>query len=302
MEAMNATLKLPIKRLLSPVTLVRRAFSRAEVLMLTSIVKAYRYYKRWGPWSTLTRIVIVLGGKDSYKNYIRSAKRDGAAEVFTGIYHRNIWKNDESASGHGSTLEYTKNVRAALPLIFEKLEIASIVDAPCGDFNWMRSVPLQGVRYSGIDIVPSLIDQNNIRYGRSDICFICADISRTTFPNADLLLCRDCLFHLSFTDIRGFLQSFSRSKIKYLMTTTHKIPYRFRNYDIITGDFRVIDLFRPPFGFPRDVAFRVDDYLPPDPPREMCVWSAEQVEASLILQQAPALGLSDRRLSSDRDR
>ena len=302
MVAMNATLKLAIERLLSPTTLVRRAFSWTEVLILPSIGKTYRYYKQRGPWSTLKRIVIVLGGKDSYKSYIRSAKRVGAAEVFTGIYHRNIWKNQESASGHGSTLEYTKNVRAALPLIFEKLKIASIVDAPCGDFNWMRSVPLQGVHYSGIDIVPSLIEQNNILYGRSDICFICADISRTTFPNADFLLCRDCLFHLSFADIRGFLQSFSRSKIKYLMTTTHKIPYLFRNYDIITGDFRAIDLFRPPFGFPRDVAFRVDDYLPPDPPREMCVWSAEQVQASLILQQAPAPGLSDRRLSSDRDR
>ena len=299
---MNATLKLAIERLLSLTTLVRRAFSWTEVLILPSIGKTYRYYKQRGPWSTLKRIVIVLGGKDSYKSYIRSAKRVGAAEVFTGIYHRNIWKNRESASGHGSTLEYTKNVRAALPLIFEKLKIASIVDAPCGDFNWMRSVPLQGVHYSGIDIVPSLIDQNNILYGSFDICFICADISRTTFPNADFLLCRDCLFHLSFADIRGFLQSFSRSKIKYLMTTTHKIPYLFRNYDIITGDFRAIDLFRPPFGFPRDVAFRVDDYLPPDPPREMCVWSAEQVQASLILQQAPALGLSDRRLSSDRDR
>src|SRR5262245_64958041 len=125
---MNATLKLAIERLLSPTTLVRRAFSWTEVLILPSIGKTYRYYKQRGPWVTLKRIVIVLGGKDSYKSYIRSAKRVGAAEVFTGIYHRNIWKNQESASGHGSTIEYTKNVRDDLPLIFDNLNIARIYD------------------------------------------------------------------------------------------------------------------------------------------------------------------------------
>jgi hypothetical protein len=225
-------------------------------------------------------------GKDSYKNYVRQAGRIGAAEIFTGIYERNIWENPESISGHGSTLEYTKNVREALPVILEKLKISSMVDAPCGDFNWMRSVPLQGIRYHGIDIVPRLINENNIRYGSSNIQFVCADISHTAFPDADLLFCRDCLFHLSFSDIRGFLESFANSKLKYLMTTTHKNPYRFKNFDIITGDFRVIDLFKPPFGFPHDVLVRVDDYLAPDPPREMCIWSTEQIQASLFLQQA----------------
>src|SRR5262249_40894263 len=96
----------------------------------------------------------------------------------------------------------------------------------------------------------------------------------------------DCLFHLSYADIAGFLRSFVDSRIKYLMTTTHKNPYRFRNADITTGDFRIIDLFGPPLGFPRDVLFRVDDDLAPDPPREMCIWSAQQVQASAFLRNA----------------
>ncbi len=254
--------------------------------MLPAIGKTYRYYKRRGLENTLRRAATVLLRRDSYKNYVRQAGRIGAAEIFAGIYERNIWKNAESISGHGSTLEYTESVRSALPVIFAKLNICGIVDAPCGDFNWMRRVPLEGIQYCGIDIVPRLITENNSRYGSGNIRFICADISHTIFPDADLLFCRDCLFHLSFSDIRSFLQSFAESKIRYLMTTTHRNPYRFKNYDIVTGDFRVIDLFKPPFGFPHDVLFRVDDYLRPDPPREMCVWSSEQVQASVLLRGA----------------
>jgi|RhiMetdeSRZDD1v2_1073273.scaffolds.fasta_scaffold800379_1 methyltransferase family protein len=261
-------------------------FLIGRITMMHAVGKAYRFYKRRGLQDTVKRTATVLLRRDSYKNYIRRAGGAGAAEIFTGIYEDNIWKNAESISGHGSTLEYTKGVRAALPVIFDQLKIRSMVDAPCGDFNWMRTVPLEGIRYCGIDIVPRLIDENNIRYGSGDIRFVCGDITRTTFPDADLLFCRDCLFHLSFSDIGGFLQSFVDSKIKYLMTTTHKNPYRFRNVDITTGDFRVIDLFQFPLGFPRDVLFHVDDYLAPDPPREMCIWSAQQIRASPFLRDA----------------
>jgi SAM-dependent methyltransferase len=253
---------------------------------MQAVGKAYRFYKGRGLRDTLKRAATVLLRRDSYKNYIRRTGRMGTAEIFTGIYERNIWKNAESMSGYGSTLEYTKSVRDALPVIFDELEIRSIVDAPCGDFNWMQRIPLERIRYCGIDIVPRLINENNIRYGSANVRFVCGDISRTSFPDADLLFCRDCLFHLSFSDIRGFLQSFVGSNIKYLMTTTHKNPYRFKNVDITTGDFRVIDLFLPPFGFSHDVLFRVDDYLPPDPAREMCVWSTEQIQASLLWRHA----------------
>ena len=140
---------------------------------------------------------------------------------------------------------------------------------------------MEGMRYFGIDIVPGLIEDNKQKFSTSDISFICADISNATFPDADLFFCRDCLFHLSFEDIRGVLTSFCKSNLKYLMTTTHRVPYRFSNYDIATGDFRVIDLFKPPFSFPEDVLFRVDDYRPPDLPREMGVFRVPNKSAKV---------------------
>src|SRR3954471_18881233 len=81
-------------------------------------------------------------------------------EIFTTYYRENVWINDESVSGDGSTLEYTKNLRQELPLLFETLQINSILDAPCGDFNWFREVSRGPISYVGGDIVPDLIQRN----------------------------------------------------------------------------------------------------------------------------------------------
>jgi hypothetical protein len=38
-----------------------------------------------------------------------------------------------------------------------------------------------------------------------------------------------------------------------------------------------MDLFRPPYDFPADVLARIDDWLPPDPSRFMCLWTRAHV-------------------------
>jgi hypothetical protein len=105
------------------------------------------------------------------------------------------------------------------------------------------------------------------------------DIVTDTFPPADLWLCRDCLFHLSINDIRQALGHFIEANIPYLLTTTHKNAQHggFQNSDIISGDYRLIDLFAPPFNFPTDVKYRIDDWFEDDPWREMCLWTRQQV-------------------------
>jgi hypothetical protein len=75
-------------------------------------------------------------------------------ERFTKIYQENHWNDSESRSGEGSTLENTQNVRNELPIVLKKYKIKSVLDAPCGDFNWMKSIT-QGIsiKYIGDDIV-----------------------------------------------------------------------------------------------------------------------------------------------------
>src|SRR5262245_41843554 len=125
------------------------------------------------------------------------------AKIFSEIYKKNgYWGSTESASGAGSTLDYTANLRQHLPPLFKDFFITSIYDAPCGDFNWMRFVIQQSdITYYGADIVPVMIDNLQKQYGTPKVRFKNADITLDQFPNVDLWLCRDCLFHLSNRDI-----------------------------------------------------------------------------------------------------
>ena len=81
-------------------------------------------------------------------------------EVFTDIFEGNKWRCRESASGAGSTLSWTKNLRAGLPILLKGLGIQTFLDVPCGDFNWAKEVNWGDVFYIGGDIVESLIEKN----------------------------------------------------------------------------------------------------------------------------------------------
>ncbi len=208
-------------------------------------------------------------------------------EKFAKIYENNYWLSTESASGPGSTLKSTKNLRDHLPTIVEDFHISSIFDGPCGDFNWMRqllpNLQLGGAQidYVGGDIVSAIVDDNNRRFHQDGVRFIQIDITSDKLPKADLMICRDCLQHLSYEVIEAFIANFLRSEIDFLLTSSHiNEPFRFDNLDIETGGFRPIDLFSSPFDFPRDPLRRLSDWLPPEAEKEICLWSREQLLAA----------------------
>src|SRR4051812_27850000 len=68
----------------------------------------------------------------------------GLDAVFSDIYRNNSWGDAESVSGRGSTLARTEVIRRSLPGLLESVGARSLLDAPCGDFNWMRHVELAG--------------------------------------------------------------------------------------------------------------------------------------------------------------
>lgn len=101
------------------------------------------------------------------------------------------------------------------------------------------------------------------------------------------MLCRDCLFHLSFEDTKSVFENYLESNIKFLLTTTHINNSGFLNKDIQTGDFRLIDLFSAPYNFPANPLAVIDDWIPPEPERQMCLWSREQVSLALSGDLSP---------------
>ena len=51
------------------------------------------------------------------------------------------WESNESRSGIGSEIKNTKEVlRAINQMSLKQYNIKSIIDIPCGDFNWMSSL------------------------------------------------------------------------------------------------------------------------------------------------------------------
>jgi glycosyltransferase involved in cell wall biosynthesis len=179
-------------------------------------------------------------------NRVRPAADHG--EVFGGIYRRNAWGETESVSGRGSTRARGADFIADLIALLRRLETRMLLDAPCGDFNWIAEAADCVERYVGIDVVPELIEHNRRRYLTGRRSFTLADISRDHLPAADVIFCRDCLVHFSNEDVWATLANFRRSGSRYLLTTT--FVERDANGSIRTGAWQPLNLQAAPFYFP----------------------------------------------------
>jgi hypothetical protein len=167
--------------------------------------------------------------------------------TFRRIYEHNHW-GAAQRSGAGASRGQTAIVLSELAELIRELDIKVLLDLPCGDFSWMRDLATDELSYIGGDIVSAVIDINNARFGTPARTFEVLDLTRDPLPAADLLLCRDCLVHLSFDDARAALANVSRAPIRYFLTST--FPDCSRNDDIVSGDWRVINLELPPFNLP----------------------------------------------------
>jgi len=183
----------------------------------------------------------------SVKNALKVFKSRLTHRVFTRIYVKRRWVSGGTLSGAGSTLPETEVVRTELPSLLRTLEVRSMLDIPCGDFNWMRELELS-VRYTGADIVAPLIKKNQRLFAGPHRQFFVADVIRHKLPEVDLVLCRDCLVHLSNEDAIKAVRNIKRSGAKYLLVTTY--PMRKENVDILTGEWRALNLELAPYHFP----------------------------------------------------
>jgi SAM-dependent methyltransferase len=165
---------------------------------------------------------------------------------FQRIHDTNLWGAQASTSGLGSELDATAVLRAELPRLLERLAVASLLDAPCGDAGWVHAADLR-LRYVGVDIVPPLIARLNARAAAGEIKgeYLLADIVSDALPRCDAVLCRDCLVHLSFANIFRAVANFRRSGATWLIATT--FPDWQLNRDCEDGDWRALNFERAPF-------------------------------------------------------
>jgi hypothetical protein len=146
----------------------------------------------------------------------------------------------------------------------------------------MKEVDLSQIRYTGGDIVKELIEKLQNEYSRDNVNFLEFDLTSNQIPCSDLVLIRDCLFHLSTRDILEVLSNFVKSKSKYLLTTSHLNKRDFVNRDIFSGDFRRLDLFSHPYFLPKEYLFEiVEEADELTPSRSLYLWTHEQVSYAL---------------------
>jgi hypothetical protein len=182
-----------------------------------------------------------LGGEDIRPRLAREGSAVIAAQVFRQHHC-------ESISGTGSSLQQTGELRQRLPLLLQHLGVRRLLDAPCGDFHWLRRVRLGDIEYIGADILSEEIAALNETCADGRRQFASADLLQDPLPKADAIFCRDLLPHLSFDEIAQLLSNFQRSAANYLLTTTFTEPRP--NQDTADGNWRTLNLMLPPFSFP----------------------------------------------------
>ncbi len=210
----------------------------------------------------------------------RMPKTPSMEALFSEYYRVNFWGSQESRSGQGSTMVATEKTRAELTKLIRELEVESLLDAPCGDFNWMQHVEVK--RYVGVEIVKDLVDELAQKHGNEQRSFLHADISSTPLPKVDLIFCRDAIIHLPLATVGRALKNFKNSGSKYLLITT--CPWMAENGDIrVPGGWFMPNLEKKPFKLPRPRKI-IEEYAGPGVfARNLGLWKLKDVPDAVDL-------------------
>jgi SAM-dependent methyltransferase len=168
-------------------------------------------------------------------------------KAFNSVYASAKWAkgaDGQGTSGPGSTLEATAAYRAFIEDFINTHNVKSVVDAGCGDWAFSSKIDWHGARYTGIDISTDVVDLVRKKYSNATVRFAVGNVTEP-LPTADLLLCKDVLQHLPIALIQRFIDNnLKPGKYKWAIITNDKGP---ANIDIPAGEYRTIDLGRPPF-------------------------------------------------------
>ena len=144
-----------------------------------------------------------------------------AAETFSEIYSENIWGGDpgDFYSGDGSAEAFAEQYSAAVKQFIAANGIENVVDLGCGDFRVASKIVSDEIKYTGVDVVASLIEHHKRNHANENVDFLCLDIAEDELPQGELCLIRQVLQHLSNAEIGSILKNCQ--KYKFLIITEH---------------------------------------------------------------------------------
>lgn len=152
-------------------------------------------------------------------------------EVFTEIYRTKKWGD---GSGGGSTPDAARPYCVFVSFYLAHLGIVEwektpcVLDIGCGDGVVAQGIDFTNWRYIGVDAAQGI------------------DALTDPLPDADLVLCKEVLQHLSNAQVQLLLERTDHYKRRLFTSMTGPGV----NVDIQTGDSRPVDLTLPPFNRP----------------------------------------------------
>lgn len=237
----------------------------------------------FGPLNRTDIVVFITGKPKAFSRawlqkifYSAAFRLLSTRAKFSLIYNKNLWDEAASVSGPGATLGATGSIRRALPEMFEKLAIRSVLDIPCGDFNWMRHVDMKNIDYTGADIVDDLIKKNTQHFASNNRKFRVLDIVNNILPAVDLIICRDGLVHLSDREIIKAVKNIKKSGSTYLLATN--FSQKKCNTKIGDDRWRTLNFEKPPFNFPEPLMRITEkEAAPAFGEKSLCLWLIENI-------------------------
>jgi SAM-dependent methyltransferase len=177
-------------------------------------------------------------------------------QVFSQIYEAGLWGKSGQGfdSGTGSIDAHATAYVKALARYVEQHSIRRVVDLGCGDFTVGRKIAALGVDYTGVDVVPALIQHHCAQYGSERVRFMQLDIVKDALPEGDLCLIRQVLQHLSNEQIAKILPKLAR--YRHVLITEHypapgtrAVPNldKTHGHDTRLEDDSAVFLDQPPF-------------------------------------------------------
>tara|TARA_R110000824_G_scaffold121647_4_gene277915 strand:- start:265 stop:927 length:663 start_codon:yes stop_codon:yes gene_type:complete len=168
-------------------------------------------------------------------------------EIFTNIYEKNIWGNNNNeeylgSSGGGSDINY--NLDTYIPFLKKFIidnNIKNIVDLGCGDFLCGELIYDDlNISYTGYDTYKKVIDYNTSIYSLPKYSFKHLDFAtnKEDIIKGDLCILKDVLQHWNLKNIYTFLDYLIENKqFKYILIC-NCCNQKTDNTDIKNGKWR----------------------------------------------------------------
>jgi SAM-dependent methyltransferase len=217
--------------------------------------------------------------RDKYVDW--RVKRLSEKDRFRLIYSTGYWKSsiNGSLSGTGSDEDSTINISKSLAIFLRENQVKTMLDLPCGDWNWMSNLNLNGIDYIGADIVDSLVSLNQKKFGSAKCSFRVLDILSDDLPKVDLIFVRDCFVHLEDRQIIKALKNIARSGSKFLATTTYP-QCNLNQVPVEIDRWRQLNLKIEPFFLPKEFSLLSDvcESNSVDANKHIGVWKISSLE------------------------